>query len=125
MKHPAQSTLSYIKREQLKSQLFKEVSKALYSLLEDIDHQFQLTRVDFSVDKSTLCVFVYVPGGITVFEKKALFLKDLEGPLRGFIAKSLNKRRTPSVVFQYDQAFEKEQRLLSLLDEIKTSDTSS
>lgn len=115
-----------IKRAQKESVLLKEISKLfLQASLDDKRLQeVSINRVTLSPDKSICTVFFYTPQGPAYFKEVLDILKLYKPSLRAVIAKKIQSRYVPDLVFKFDTQFEKEQRINLLLDKIKKEEPS-
>lgn len=116
-----QSNVHQIKRSQKESLLLKELSKMLLQLSLDepeLEGIF-INRVQLSKDKSVCNVLCYDPDGIESFEKKKKYLILFKPSLRKGIAAALHSKYVPDIKFLYDAKFEKQQRIESIIDNVK------
>lgn len=115
------SNVSHIKRSQKESLLLKELSQMLLELTLDDSELAGLFihRVELSKNKGTCLVYFYDPQGPALFEQKKSRLILYKPSLRKGIASTLDGRYTPELIFMYDHQFEKQQRIESLLDQVK------
>lgn len=116
-----QSNVSHIKRSQKESLLLKELSKMLHELTLDDKELLGLfiNRVELSKNKGACIVYFYDPQGPAIFEAKKHRLILYKPSLRKGIASTLDGRYTPEIVFAYDHQFEKQQRIESILEQVK------
>ncbi len=79
-----------------------------------------VTRIDFSADTGICFVYFtsFVPDGLTSYEKALEILKLYKGSMRKELARSINARYTPELVFVYDENKEKERHIHELLDKV-------
>ena len=115
------SNTSSIKRSQKESLLLKELSKLLHELMLD-DKELSglfINRVELSKNKGACIVYFYDPQGPAIFDAKKRHLILYKPSLRKAIASILDGRYTPEIIFDYDTKFEKQQRIESLLDQVK------
>lgn len=113
-----------IKLAQKESLLLKEISSLFMKAAADDPRLQRLTinRVSLSSDKSNCSVYFYTSGGLQEF-KEILEVLKLYGPsLRTALAKSINARYTPHLIFKYDEQLEKEAKMNQLLDSLKDKD---
>lgn len=111
-----------IKRAQKEKQLSRELSNMLIKIQQD-DNSIQglfINSVRLSPDRSVCYVAFAASGNKEEFDKKLPFLILYKPSLRTGLAKALNARYTPDLVFEYDQASEKQKRIESLLTKIST-----
>lgn len=114
------SNLSDIKRAQKESQLLREVSSLVLqvSLDESSLSGLYVTRVKLSQDKGTLFVFFTASGGKEEFDEKLRTLVLYKPSMRTALAKNLDFRYTPELMFQYDEISEKQKRIEDLFNKI-------
>lgn len=114
-----------VKRAQKESLLFKTISKLFLEMTIDNKsfYGFCINRVVLSPDKSRCSVLFCATGGKEEFDQKLHDLKLYKPSLRAALAKQINGRYTPEIVFKYDQCQEKVDRIESLLEKIKSDDT--
>lgn len=116
-----QSNVSQIKRSQKESLLLKELSKMLLQLSLD-DKQLEgltINKVELSRDKSVCSVYLFDSGGIEAFNNKKQALILYKPSLRKGIADALQSRYVPQIRFKFDIKFERQQRIESIIDEVK------
>lgn len=110
-----------IKRAQRESLIYKEISGCMLMIglddpcLQDI----MVNRVQLSADKSVCNIFFYSAQGREVFEKLLPRLMEYKATLRSALAKALQSRYTPNLVFAYDCQLEKQIQIERLLDKVK------
>lgn len=110
-----------IKRAQKTSLLFRLISKLFLEASIDDEHVRGLciTRIELSPDKSHCYVLFFSPGGKKEFEEKFSALQLYKPSLRAAIAKEVNGRYTPQIIFRFDETEEKSQRINQLIDDLK------
>lgn len=112
---------SDIKRAQKTSLLFRIITQLFVEATLD-DERLQgiaVSHVKLSPDKSYCYVFFVVPGGKKEFEEKLPFMKLFKPSLRAAIAKQINSRYTPQIVFKFDEEEEKTRKVNDLIDQLK------
>ncbi len=72
-----------------------------------------------SSDKGYCSIFFYTPGGLTEFEKLLEILKLYKPSLRGALAKSIQARYTPQLIFKFDEQYEKEEKMNQLFNSLR------
>lgn len=110
-----------IKRAQKASQLMRTICTLFSNTTRD-DARLRgamISRVELSPDKSTCYVFFYSPEGEAVFREILQYLILYKPSLRAAIAKQIPGRYTPELVFKFDQAFAKAERVEELLTQLK------
>jgi len=110
-----------IKQAQKESQLLREISSLFMKTSADDPRLMTLTinRVSMSSDKGYCSVYFYTPGGIKEFEKLLEVLKLYKPSLRAALAKSIQARYTPQLIFKFDEQYEKEDKMNKLLNSLK------
>jgi ribosome-binding factor A len=109
-----------IKKAQKESQLFQELSKLFLEIALD-DTRLSgifLNRVSLSANKSLCTVYFYTPDGKEAFEKKLPFLILYKPSMRKALSSLISGRYTPNLKFTFDEQFEKQQHIESLLDAV-------
>lgn len=110
-----------IKRAQ-KSSLYLRTISTLFSQLTLENKELNsvyVNRIEMSPDKSMIYVLFYSPLGIEEFNKKLQTLILYKPSLRAALAKQIDGRYTPDIVFKYDEAQEKVDRIDNLLQDLK------
>ena len=119
------SSTSTIKRAQ-KGALYLKIISQLFNRTAQDDaslREFQITNVELSPDKGVIYVLFYCDKGQEYFEAEGLKRLILYKPsLRAALAREVNGRYTPEIVFKYDKLFEKAERINSLIDKLKEED---
>jgi ribosome-binding factor A len=113
--------VSDIKRAQ-KTSLFLRAITTLFSQLTADNEELRslyVNRIELTPDKSVCYVLFYSPLGIEEFNKKLSFLILYKPSLRAALAKEINGRYTPEIVFKYDEAQERVDRIDTLLQNLK------
>lgn len=109
-----------IKRAQKEKQLSRELSNMLLKIQQD-DVSVQglyINRLRLSPDRSMCTVYFAAAGNKEEFDKKLPFLILYKPSLRSGLAKALNARYTPDLIFEYDAISDKQKRIESLLTKI-------
>lgn len=109
-----------IKRAQKEKQLSRELSNMLIRIQQD-DPSIQglyINSLRLSPDRSMCTVLFAAAGNKEEFDKKLPFLILYKPSLRTGLAKALNARYTPDLVFEYDSVSDKQKRIESLLTQI-------
>lgn len=116
------SSVSTIKKAQKESLLFREISKLFGQTILDDSRLMGLcvNRVKLSPDKGVATVYFYTAQGESHFNELFHVLVLYKPSLRKALAAKINQRYTPELVFKFDQNFEKQCRIESLLEKIKT-----
>lgn len=113
--------VSGIKHAQKESVLLRQVSTFFLRITLDEKELagFAVNRVKLSPDKGMLTILLIAPGGVAEYEQKKDLLILYKPSLRSAIAKAINARYTPNLMFAYDDAFEKQQRVNDIIDKLK------
>lgn len=111
------------KKAQKESLLYQEISKLFLAATLDDERVrgLSITRIKLSDDGGSCIIFFYAPGGIKEFEQKRQWLVLYKPSLRKSLSRAIPGRYTPQLIFKYDENFEKQQRIDTLLDTIKES----
>lgn len=114
--------LRNIKRAQKESQLLRELSSNLLqiSLDEPTLQGLYISRIKLSKDRSICFIYFNTSGGKEEFDKKLSTLILYKPSLRTALAKSLDLRYTPDLMFHYDEISEKQKRIEELLFKVST-----
>lgn len=109
-----------IKRAQKESLLLRHIVQWMrQEALEDEKlRDFTINRVKLTPDKGTCIVYFYTPKGKEYFDKMLEYLKQYKGPLRKGLAEAIPSRYVVNLMFKYDEAFEKQQKIEELIDRI-------
>jgi ribosome-binding factor A len=118
---PKKSTVSTIKHAQKESQLTREISQRLLSVIVDDPRLagLSVTRVKLSPEKGRCTVFFYSSGGEEDFKARLGQLILYKPSLRAALAKSLQARYTPDLTFVYDEYLEKTEKIDNLIERLK------
>ena len=117
------SSAPSVKKAQKESLLYQELSKLFLSITLDDERVrgLSLSRIKLSDDGGICFAFFYAAGGLKEFNEKKEWLVLYKPSMRKSLARLISARYTPQLVFKFDDIFEKQQRLESLLDSIKES----
>ena len=109
-----------IKNTRLNEEVKKELSNILRGGIKDPRiHPFtSVVAVEVAPDLKTCKVFISVLGDSKNQEDTLKGLKSAEGYIKSQLAKTLNLRNTPKLVFTVDQSIEYGVRLSHLIDEV-------
>ena len=116
----ASPQLRDIKRAQKEAHLLREISTLILqvSLDEPSLLGMYVSRVKLSADGGICNIYFADSGGIESFEKKLKTLVLYKPSLRTALAKSLDSRYTPDLVFFFDELTEKQKRIDELLSKV-------
>ena len=111
-----------IKRAQKEAALLREVSKLFMQLTMDepLLRDLFINRVHLSPDKSHCTVYFYTAAGKAGFDEKLPLLILYKPSMRHALSQELIARYTPDLRFAFDEQFEKQQHIETLLDSIKS-----
>ncbi len=124
---PHSDAASRIRREQKKSLLLRELSGQIanLSLDEPILKNVAVTRVELSQGEGTCTIYFASHSGEEGYREALQILLLYKGSLRTAIAKAMQGRHTPHIIFAYDTTVEKERQMQELLDKVKKDDAES
>ena len=116
------SKISWIKKNQKESLLYKEISQLFQMASLDIPDlaKFHISRVALSDDKSNCYVYFFSDEGETLFKEHLHKLKLYKPSLRKALANKINARRVPQIIFKYDDKYLKQKELDELLESVRT-----
>jgi ribosome-binding factor A len=118
------SAITNIKRAQKEALLLREISQLFMQAALDEPRLQNITinRVSLSQDKSACTVYFYTSAGQQFFETVLPILILYKPSLRKALAKKINARYTPDLIFAFDENFDKHMRLESILEKVKQED---
>ena len=114
-----------IKREQKKSLFLREITTIFQALSQDEKALTGVypTKVDFSADTGICYIYftTYIthPNDQEIFNEALSVLKLYKGSMRSAMAKRIQGRYTPNLIFLYDKAREKVRTINDLLDKVQ------
>lgn len=110
-----------IKHAQRESFLLREISESFSKILYDNPglHGLFISRVRLSPDKGKCIIYFFATNGLPEYEEKKPTLVLYKASLRTALAKTMNSRYTPQLRFEYDAAFEKQQKIDNLIEKLK------
>ena len=114
-------SVSSIKRAQKESLFLRVISKLFIEAAMD-DPELQkvfITRVALSKDKSTCFVYFSSHFGKEQFKKTLQQLKLYKPSLRKALSREIPGKRTPQLIFKYDEQLEKQLKLENLIEKAK------
>jgi ribosome-binding factor A len=117
--HSAESIA--IRRAKKAALFLREISDLFFQAAQDNEQLKGLypNRVTFSADTGICTVLFFSPHGKAHFDERLSILKLFKPSLRSAIAKRIPMRRVPDFIFKYDDDFEKEKKLDTLIDTLK------
>lgn len=116
----ASPQLRNIKRAQKEAHLLREISNLFLQIsLDEPELQgMYVSRIKLSADGGICNIYFADAGGLASFEKKLKTLVLYKPSLRTALAKSLDSRYTPSLIFFFDELTEKQNRIDELLSKV-------
>lgn len=120
-------SIQTIKKSQKESLIYKIIAKLFADTALDDPRLSGLfvNRVKLSDDKSVATIFFYTPGGFAEFQEKLPNILLYKSSLRRSLARAMESRYTPELIFKFDDLFEKHQKIEQLFEKIKEEDSSS
>ena len=118
------SSAPNVKRAQKESLLFREISQLFLQASMD-DSRLQglfVNRVHFSPDKGLCTVYFYSAKGEEYFNEIIHTLMLYKPSMRKALASTIKGRYVPDLIFKFDKQFEKQQRIESLIEQVRTKD---
>lgn len=111
-----------IKIAQKEAALLREISNLFMQLTMDepVLRDLFINRVHLSPDKSHCTVYFYTTLGKAAFDELLKTLILYKPSMRHALAQELRGRYTPDLRFAFDDHFEKQQRIETLIDSVKT-----
>ncbi len=110
-----------VRRAKKASLFLREISELFYQVIQENPDLKDIypSRVKFSPDMGMCTVFFYSPKGKEYFEEKRKILILFKPSLRAAVAKRIPMRRVPDFVFHFDDDYEKQEKLDSLITKLK------
>lgn len=109
-----------LRMEKVNSQIKREIAKIMETELRDKDlgGLITVTKVDTAADFKTSKIYVSMLG--VKNNKKALkALKKASGYMRSRLAKNINYRYTPELIFIFDESTEYGYKIGDIIEELK------
>ncbi len=109
-----------IKNNRINSEVQKAISETIDMELKDprIHPMTSVNRVEVATDLKTCKAYISVLGDDEAVAETIEGLKSAEGYLRTSVAKKVNLRNTPEIIFIPDQSIEYGIRMTQLIDEV-------
>ncbi len=109
-----------IKNNRINSEVQKAISETIDMELKDprIHPMTSVNRVEVATDLKTCKAYISVLGDDDAVAETIEGLKNAEGYLRTSVAKKVNLRNTPEIIFIPDQSIEYGVRMTHLIDEV-------
>ena len=108
--------------EKVASLIRREMSELLLNAVRDQRVQMSMitiTDVEVAGDLQHCKIFVSIYGEENLTNEIFSSLQSASGFLKGELARRLNMRRTPEVIFKLDKSMEKGNSVLNLLDQLE------
>ena len=110
----------YKRAERVKHLIQEEVSRILQHDVKDPRVKFvTVTEVKLTPDLRDAKVLVTTLGDVTDRDVLLAGLKRATGYVRGELGRRLKLKYTPSIEFYFDDSFDKQERILHLLEHIQ------
>jgi ribosome-binding factor A len=118
------SPVSSIKKAQRESAIYRLVLQLFHQeQLNGLDlNDLHIQRVSLNDDRSMCMIYFYSSQGEAYFNKMLETLKLYKPSLRKAIARTIQGRYTPEIVFRFDEQFDKIQKIESLIEKAKLQD---
>ena len=110
-----------VKHSQKEALYLREISNLIFQLsLDEPSLQgMAINRIQLSPNKGMCIVFFYDAAGEEAFREKLGKLILYKPSLRAALAKAINSRYVPEIMFKFDTLFEKQQRIEALIEQAK------
>ena len=110
-----------LRNERVRKALMREISDILFREIKDpqICGMVSITDVDVSPDNSAARVFYSVFGDESAKEKTSKALERHVGRIRHEVGKRIRLRKTPSLLFIFDDSMERGARMMELINKIE------
>lgn len=112
--------VSHIKRAQKEKLLMRTISQLFYeACADDVRlNGLSITKVVLSPDKGNCHVYFYSTEGKEAFKDQLEILKLYKPSMRAALAREIDSRYTPELMFKFDTHFEELQRIEKVLDDV-------
>lgn len=108
------------KKERLEKQIERELGNIILTDVKDERIRFvSITNVNLTGDLSIATVFFTVFGTEEQKENSSKVLKEAYGFIRSTLARRINVKKVPELIFKYDHSLEQGERIEKILSEIK------
>ena len=109
-----------VKNTRINGEVLKELSNIIRSEIKDprINPMTSVVAVEVAPDLKTCKVYISVLGDEEAQKNTLKGLKSAEGFIKTKLAKSVNLRNTPQLIFVMDQSIEYGVRISHLIDEV-------
>ena len=113
-----------IKMTRINNEVLKELSNIIRSEIKDprINPMTSVVAVDVAPDLKTCKAYVSVLGDEEAKSNTIKGLKSAAGVIRSKLARSINLRNTPEIIFVLDQSIEYGVNMSRLIDEVNGND---
>ena len=108
------------KRERMEKIVERELSTIIFQDIKDERIKFvTITNVNLTNDLSIATVFYTVLGNEDQINNSIDALNDAKGFIRSSLAKRIEVKKVPELIFKYDESFEKGNRIEEILKGLK------
>jgi len=110
-----------IKRARKESLLLKEISNFFLRIVQEEPslQGLYISHVRLSSDYGICSVFFHTSDGKKKFEEQLPLLILYKPSLRSAIAKVVEGRYTPNLIFKYDEIFDRQKKVDELIEKLK------
>jgi len=114
------------KRERLEKEIERYLATIILSEVKDERIRFvTVTNVNLTSDLSIATIYYTVFGSKDQIENSSRVLNDAKGYIRTLLAKRLQIRKTPDLIFKYDNSLEEGSKIEKILAEIKAKENNN
>ena len=116
-----------VKLTRINQEIVKELSELIRSEVKDprVGMMTSVTGADTTTDLKTCKVYISVLGGEEALSETMQGLNACRGFLRRMLARNLNLRNTPELIFEADRSIEYGSHIAGILDEMHRNGTFS
>lgn len=109
-----------VKNTRINEEVLRELSNIIRGEIKDprINSMTSVTAVDVAPDLKTCKVYISVLGDEESQKNTLAGLRSAEGFIKGRLAKTINLRNTPELIFILDQSIEYGVRMTKMIDEV-------
>ena len=114
-----------IKNIRINQEVQKELSQIIRKEIKDprIAMMTSVTKVEVAPDLKTCKAYISVLGDDKAKSDTILGLRNAEGYIRRLLAKNVNLRNTPEIIFVLDESIENGVNMSKLIDDINKDQT--
>jgi ribosome-binding factor A len=114
---------TYKRADRVKHLIQQELSRILQMDVKDPRvHFVTVTKVDLTADLREAKVLISIIGESADREAALSGLQRATGYIRGELGRRLKLKYTPTITFMFDDSWDKQERILDLLDSIRQDD---